>query len=116
MDTSRESKLNYAFVTPLLNNIKNKVTELKVSELSFKHMFNEKEPIVGDNNGIFTHLKTVNCDNYCNSTYMIFSSTYYKIMTVTEHKTIKILASLSEESCRFFQNWSIPMSFCDIFG
>ena len=49
MDTSRESKLNYAFVTPLLNNIKNKVTELKVSELSFKHMFNEKEPIVSDN-------------------------------------------------------------------
>ena len=49
MDTSRESKLNNAFVTPLLNNIKNKVTELKVSELSFKHMFNEKEPIMSDN-------------------------------------------------------------------
>ena len=69
MDTSR----NNAFVTPLLNNTKNKVTEL-----SFKHMLNEKEPIVGDNKGIFTHLKTVNCDNYCNSTYMIFSSIYYK--------------------------------------
>ena len=69
MDTSR----NNAFVTPLLNNTKNKVTEL-----SFKHMLNEKEPIVGDNQGIFTHLKTVNCDNYCNSTYMIFSSIYYK--------------------------------------
>ena len=51
MDMSRKSKLNNAFVTPLLNNIKNKVTELKVSELSFKHkvMFNEKEPIVSDN-------------------------------------------------------------------
>ena len=48
MDMSRESKLNKAFVTPLLNNIKNKVMELKVSELSFKHMFNEKEPIVSD--------------------------------------------------------------------
>ena len=45
----RVEKANYAFVTPLLNNIKNKVTELKVSELSFKHMFNEKEPIVSDN-------------------------------------------------------------------
>ena len=74
MDTSR----NNAFVTPLLNNTKNKVTELKVSELSFKQMLNEKEPIVGHNKGIFTHLKTVNCDNYCNSTYMIFSSIYYK--------------------------------------
>ena len=49
MDTSRESKLNNAFVTLLLNNVKNKVTELKISELSFKHMFNEKEPIVSDN-------------------------------------------------------------------
>ena len=48
MDTSRESKLNYAFVTLLLNNIKNKVMELKASELSLKHMFNEKEPIVSD--------------------------------------------------------------------
>ena len=49
MDTSRESKLNDAFVTPLLNNINNKVTELKVSDLSFKHLFNEKEPKVSDN-------------------------------------------------------------------
>ena len=72
MDTSRESKLNNAFVTPLLNNTKNKVTELKVSELSFKHMFNEKEPIVGDNKGVFTHPKTVNCDNYCNSLHDLF--------------------------------------------
>ena len=86
MDTSRESKLNDSFVTPLLSNIKNKVMELKVSELSFKHMFNEKEPIVSDNYGIFTHLKTVNCDNYCNSTYMIFSSIYYKRMTVRSIK------------------------------
>ena len=84
MDMSRESKLNDAFATPLLNNIiNNKVMELKVSELSFKHMFNEKEPIVGGNKGIFTHLKSVNCDNYCNSTYMIFSSINFKIMTVT---------------------------------
>ena len=116
MDTSRESKLNDAFVTLLLNDIKNKVTELKVSELSFKHMFNEKEPIVGNYKGIFTHLKTVNCDNYCNSTYMIFSSIYYKRITVTEHKTIKILATFSGEHCLFFQNWSLPKSFCDIFG
>ena len=86
MGMTTESKLKNAFATPLLNNIKNKVTELKVSELSFKHMFNEKEPIVGDNKGIFTHLKAVNCDNYCSSTCMIFSSVYYKKMTVTEHK------------------------------
>ena len=78
MDLSRESKLNDAFATPLLNNINNKVTELKVSELRFKHMFNEKEPIVGYNKVIFTHLKTVNCDNYCNSTYMVFSSILYE--------------------------------------
>ena len=93
MDMTRESKLKSVFATLLLNKIDSKVTELKVSELSFKHMFNEKEPIVGDNKGIFTHLKTFNCDNYCSSTYMIFSSIYYKIMTVTEHKIIKILTS-----------------------
>ena len=63
MGMTRESKLKNAFATPLQNNI-----ELKVSELSFKHMFNEKEPIVSDNKGIFTHLKAVNCDNYCSST------------------------------------------------
>ena len=49
MGMTRESKLKNVFATPLLNNIFNKVTELKVSELSFKHKFNEKEPIVGDN-------------------------------------------------------------------
>ena len=70
MDMSRESKLNDMIATTLLKNINNKVTELEVSELSFKPLFNEKEPIVGDNKGIFTHLKTVNCDNYCNSTYI----------------------------------------------
>ena len=63
MGTTRESKLKNAFATLLLNNINNKVTELKVSESSFKHMFNEKEPIVGDNKGIFAHLNAVNCDN-----------------------------------------------------
>ena len=42
MDMTRESKFKNAFATPLLNNINNKVAELKVSELSFKHMFNEK--------------------------------------------------------------------------
>ena len=52
MGMTRESKLKNAFATPLRNSINNKVTELKVSELSFKHMFNEKEPIVGDNKGI----------------------------------------------------------------
>ena len=109
------SKLKNAFATPFLNNINNKVTELKVSELSFKHMFNEKEPIVGDNKGIFTHVKAANCDNYCSSTYMIFSSIYYKIMTVTEHKIINILTSISGKYCLFFQNWSLPKSFCDIF-
>ena len=77
MDMTRESKLKSVFATLLLNKIDSKVTELKVSELSLKHMFNEKEPIVGDNKGIFTHLKTFNCDNYCSSTYMIFSSIYY---------------------------------------
>ena len=86
MCMTRESKLKNAFATPLLNNINNKVTELKVSELSFKHMLNEKKTIVGDNKGIFTHLKAVNCDNYCSSTYMIFSSVYYKIMTVRSIK------------------------------
>ena len=45
MGMTRESKLKNAFATPLLNNINNEVTELKVSKLSFKHMFNEKEPI-----------------------------------------------------------------------
>ena len=89
MDMTRESKLKNAFATPLLNNISNKVTE--------------KEPIVGDNKGIFTHLKTVNCDNYCSSTYMIFSSIHYKIMTVTEHKIIKVLASFSGKHCLFFK-------------
>ena len=69
---SRESKSNDVFATPLLNNINNKVTELKALELSFKHKFKEKEPTMGDNKGIFTHLKIVNCDNYCNSTYMIY--------------------------------------------
>ena len=49
MGMTRESKLKNSFAAPLRNNINNKVTELKVSELSFKHMFNEKEPIVGDN-------------------------------------------------------------------
>ena len=78
MDMSRESKLNDPFATPLLNNINTKVTELKVSELSFKHMSNDKGPIVGDNKGIFTHLKSVICDNYCNSTFMVFSCIYYK--------------------------------------
>ena len=102
MGMTRESKLKNAFATPLLNNINNKVTELKVSELSFKHMFNEKEPIVGDNKGI-THLKAVNCDNYCSGTYMIFSSIYYKIITVTEHKIINILTSISEKHCLFFK-------------
>ena len=103
MGMTRESKLKNAFATPLLNNINNKVTELKVSELSFKHMFNEKEQIVGDNKGIFTYLKAVNCDNYCSSTYMIFSSIYYKIMTVTEHKIINILTSISGKHCLFFK-------------
>ena len=103
MDMSREIKLNDVFATPLLNNINNKVTDLKVSELSFKHMFNEKEPIVGKNKGIFTHLKTANCNNYCNSTCMIYSSIYYKIMTVTEHKIIKILSSFSGKHCLFFK-------------
>ena len=90
-----------AFATPLLNNINNKVMEFKVSELSFKHMFNEKEPIVGDNKGIFTHLKTVNCDFYCSSTIMIFSSIYYKIMTVTEHKIIKYSLVFLENTAYF---------------
>ena len=67
MGMTRESKLKNVFATPLPNNIFNKVTELKVSELSFKHKFNEKEPIVGDNKGIFTHLKAVKCDNCCSS-------------------------------------------------
>ena len=52
MGMTRESKLKNVFATPLLNNIFNKVTELKVSELSYKNMFNEKEPIVGNNKGI----------------------------------------------------------------
>ena len=69
MVMSRKSKLNDAFATPLLNNINNKITDLKVWELSFKHMSNNKEPIVCDNKGIFTHLKPVNWDIYCNSTY-----------------------------------------------
>ena len=30
-------------------------------------------------------------------------------MTVTEHKTIKILAGFSGEHCHFFQNWSLPL-------
>ena len=115
MDMTRESKLKNVFATRLLNNINNKVTELKASELSFKHMFNEKEPIVGDNKSIFTHLKTVNCDNYCNSTYMIFSCIYYKIKMVTEHKIIKILTSFFWKTLPVFQNWSLPKSFSDIF-
>ena len=114
MDMSRERKLNNAFATPLLNNIDNKVTELKVSELSFKQIFNEKESIVGDSKGIFTHLKTVNCDKYCNSIYMIFSSIYYKIMTVTEHKIIKIFTSLFIHC--LFSKIGLPKSLIDIFG
>ena len=103
MGMTRDSKLKNVFATPLLNNINNKVTELKVSELSFKHMFNEKEQIVDDNEGIFTYLKAVNCDNYCSSTLMIFSSIYYKILTVTEHKIINILTSISGKHCLFFK-------------
>ena len=91
---TRESKLKNVFATPLLNNINNKVTESKVSELSFKHMFNEIEPIF---KRIFTHLKSVNCD-------MIISSIYYKIMTVTEHKIIKILTSFPGKHCLFLKN------------
>ena len=34
---------------------------------------------------------------------MIFLSIYYKIKTVTEHKTIKILAGFSGEHCHFFK-------------
>ena len=103
MGMTRESKLKNVFVTPLLNNINNQVTELEVSELSFKHMFNEKEQIVGDNKGIFAHLKAVNCDTYCSSTCMIFSSIYYKIISVTEHKIINILTSISGKHCLFFK-------------
>ena len=116
MDISREKKLNDAFASPLLNYINNKVMELNVSQLGFKHMSNDKEPILGDNKGNFTHLKTVNCYNYCNSTYIIFSSIYYKIMMVTEHKIIKILTSFFLENHAFFQNWSLPKSICNIFG
>ena len=116
MGMTRESKLKNAFETPLRNNINNKVTELKVSELSFKHMFKEKEPIVGDNKGIFTHLKTVNCDNYCTSTYMIFSSIYYKIMMVTEHKIINILTSVSGKHCLFFKIGHSQSHFVISFG
>ena len=101
MDISRERKLNDAFASPLLNYINNKVMELNVSQLGFKHMSNDKEPILGDNKGNFTHLKTLNCYNYCNSTYIIFSSIYYKIMMVTEHKIIKILTSFSGKPCLF---------------
>ena len=57
MDMRRESQFNDRFATPLLNNINNKVTEFKVSE------FNDKEPIMGDNKGIFTQIKPVKCDN-----------------------------------------------------
>ena len=32
-------------------------------------------------------------------------------MTVTEHKTIKILAGFSGEHCHFFQYWSLPKSY-----
>ena len=112
MGMTRESKLKNAFATPLRNSINNKVTELKVSELSF----NEKEPIVGDNKGIFTHLKAVNCDNYCSSTYMIFSSIYYKIMTVTEHKIINILTSISGKHCLFFKIGHSQSHFVISFG
>ena len=116
MGMTRESKLKNAFATPLQNSINNKVTELKVSELSFKHMFNEKEPIVGDNKGIFTHLKAVNCDNYCSSTYMIFLSIYYKIMTVTEHKIINIHTSISRKHCLFFKIGHYQSHFVISFG
>ena len=116
MDMTRESKLKNAFATPLLNNINNKVTELKVSELSFKHMFNEKEPIGGDNKDISTHLKTVSCDNYFSSTNMIFSSIYYKIMRVTEHKIIKVLASFSGKHCLFFKTGISQSHFVISFG
>ena len=37
-------------------------------------------------------------------------------MTVTEHKTIKILASVSGEHCLFSKIDHSQKSFCDIFG
>ena len=67
MDMSRKSKINDRFETLLLKYYQQQSTEGLVSELSFKHMSTDKGPIVGDNKGIFTHLKTVNCDNYYNT-------------------------------------------------
>ena len=37
-------------------------------------------------------------------------------MTVTEHKTIKILPSVSGEHCLFFKIGHSQKSICDIFG
>ena len=71
MDMSRESKIMIDLKFCYLNITNNKVTELKVLELSFKHISTDKGPIVSENKGIFTHLKSGNCDNYYDTTCMI---------------------------------------------
>ena len=76
----------------------------------------KKEPVVFNNKGISTHLKTVNCGNYCSSTYMIFSSIYYKIMTVTELKIIKILINFSGKHYLFFEIGHSQSHFVISFG